>query len=637
MTHRKLLCLIMAPIVAVTLLLMSGVILAYGPASFPGHAGSNPQQTAGSASYRVAMLGDMTTTNYWAYLGRDSTVWNGYVLGNFVHSLFGYSAQRADWIPLLAADFPSELSQEGDLWVSTVTLKQGVHWSDGTEVTAEDVAFTVNTVVELELGRNWESIYDPAFLDRVEAADTYVAKFFFKEKPGVARWQFGAAMGPILPKHYWDSIVAEAKTQPDPEAWLYNYVPEGEPTAGPFVFNEWVPDSHVDIVYNPHYYRQGAQIKEYANGAFQETLPGEYEFSAYGVATGTVDLSLTVGPHVRSVHYELLTEDSAVQALRNGELDFILTSSGLPVDTCQSLDTEPNITTVSNPSNGFRYMGFNFRRFPMEVPAFRTAVATLIDREFPGTVVEENASPVWTVVPEGNTYWYNPEVPHIGEGLTRQERISETVDLLTTAGFTWTVQPVWDPVSQEVVAGQGLHHEGTPVPEIELLTPSWDPLRTAAGLNIEQWLNEAGISATAVVTDGNTLIGRVFGEQDFDMYIMGWGLGRFPNHLCTFFQSDGGLNPLGYSNPTLDAKCDEFLAETDIAQARDDAWELQAILAEDLPYVTLFEPELCEAYRSDRIAFPYTETLGGVQGANGMPALVKRIYKVYLPLVMTGD
>lgn len=64
MTHRKLLYLIMASIVAATLLLMSGVILAHGPASFPGHAGSNPQQTAGSASYRIAMLGDMTTTNY---------------------------------------------------------------------------------------------------------------------------------------------------------------------------------------------------------------------------------------------------------------------------------------------------------------------------------------------------------------------------------------------------------------------------------------------------------------------------------------------------------------------------------------------------------------------------------------------
>lgn len=627
MTRRKLLYLIMAPIVAATLLLMSGVILAQGPGHSPDRASPSSQQGDNwPPPYRIAILHDPTTTNYWARLGPHSNAWNSILPGAL--SLLGYSAQRYDWIPVLAADFPSELTQGEAFWTSTVDLKQGVLWSDGTELTAEDVAFTANTALELGLGQNWEGVYGTAFLDHVEAVNKYTVKFFFMEKPGLAQWQFGAAMGPVLPKHYWEPIVAEAKTQPDPAAWLYDYVPENEPVAGPFMLSEWVPGSHVEVLPNPYYYFRGLQVKEYANGAYQEILPGVYAFSAYGVPTGAVDLSYTVGPHVGSVRYDLHTRDSAVQALRDGEVDFILASSGLERDTWESLASEPGVTTTSNPPNGFRYLAFNFRRSPMDVPAFRTAAATLIDREFPGTIVEENASPVWSVVPEGNTFWHNSTVPHIGEGLTRQERISDTVDLLTTAGFTWTVQPAWDPVNQQVIPGQGLHRDGIPVPDLELLAPNndYDPLRATAALSTTQWLNEAGISVTAVLTDFGTIVNHAFGSHDFDMYMLGWGVGLYPDHLCSFFYSGADFNTPGYNNPAFDAKCDAFLAETDVDAAREDAYELQTVLATDLPYGMMFAPPVREAYRSDRIAFPYTDVLDGIQGAGGMEALVRACY-----------
>jgi peptide/nickel transport system substrate-binding protein len=37
----------------------------------------------------------------------------------------------------------------------------------------------------------------------------------------------------------------------------------------------------------------------------------------------------------------------------------------------------------------------------------------------------------------------------------------------------------------------------------------------------------------------------------------------------------------------------------------------------------LFDTPLVEAYRSDRVEFPYTESLGGLQNAAGLTTLVR--------------
>ena len=50
---------------------------------------------------------------------------------------------------------------------------------------------------------------------------------------------------------------------------------------------------------------------------------------------------------------------------------------------------------------------------------------------------------------------------------------------------------------------------------------------------------------------------------------------------------------------------------------------MQEFLADDLPYVPLFDTPLVEAYRSDRIEYPYTYSLGGLQDAAGMTTLVQ--------------
>ena len=551
-----------------------------------------------------------------------------------------YSAQRFDWVPSLAADFPSPLVEESvegqAFWTTEVQLKQGVQWSDGSDVTAEDFAFTAHTATELELTGNWPSIVDPEYFDHAEAAGPFDLKIYFKQKPGLARWQFGLAFMPIFPKAYWEPVVAGARQageMTEQQKELYAHVPDGEPSAGGFLFDQWERGAFAEKTRNEAYSFSGTEVSQYANGAYSASTPGFPEFNAFGEASGETVLEYVEGPNAESTIYSIYgSQDAAVLALKKGDIDFMLNPLGLSSGLQEQLEGEAGLTTIENTSDGMRYLGFNFRKEPMDSQAFRQAVATLIDKEFlVDTVLQGVAIPIYTTVPEGNGAWYNPDVPLFGKGLSREERVDSAVELLKGAGFTWDTEPRISEDGQFVEqSGEGLRMpSGEPLPDMEVLSPSpgYDPLRSTFAIWIERWLGEVGIPVRANLTGFNVIVEKVFDQQDFDMWILGWVLSPFPDYLESFFHSRHskleGYNPGGYSNPEFDLLADQLLSETDLDTARQQVFEMQAFLAEDLPYVVLFDTPIVETYRSERIEFPYTESWGGIQSAAGMPTLVK--------------
>ena len=598
-------------------------------------------QTEGEAKvYQLGIAEDLTTTNYWAYVGPDGTVWNGYVLAGSKPALYSYSAQRFDWVPSLAADFPSPLVEEvvdgQTFWTTDLDLKQGVKWSDGNDVTADDFVFTAHTATDLQLTGSWRTIVDPDYFDHAEAVGPSGLKIFFKKKPGLARWQFGLAFMPIFSRAYWEPVVTEAEQAGDAteqQKVLYAHVPDGEPSAGGFLFEQWERGAFAEKAMNPDYSFTGTEVTQYANGAYAVATAGFAEFTAYGEPTGETVLEYVEGPYSESTIYSIYgSQDAAVLALKKGDIDFMLNPLGLSLGLQEQLSGEAGLTTIENTSDGMRYLGFNFRKAPLDNKEFRQAVATLIDKEFlVDTVLQGVAIPIYTTVPEGNAAWYNPDVLHFGKGLIRGERIAQVVELLKGAGFTWETEPRVSEDGQFVEQhGEGLNMpNGDPVPAMEVLAPSpgYDPLRSTFAIWIERWLNEVGIPVRANLTGFNVIVEKVFDQQDFDMWILGWGLSAFPDYLESFFHSRHsqleGQNPGGYSNPEFDRMADQLLAETDLEAARQQVFEMQAFLAEDLPYVVLFDTPIIETYRSERIEFPFTKTWGGLQSSAGMPSLVK--------------
>ena len=450
-------------------------------------------------------------------------------------------------------------------------------------------------------------------------------------------WQFGLGFTPVLAEHYWAPIVEEAKGAGEVEQQqeaLFAHVPEGEPTLGGLTFRKWEPGAFYENDTDPNYYSMGTVITEYANGAYSESNDRTGHSVAYfGEATGDKILEYTVGPHFESEIFSIYgNQDAAILALTKGDIDYVFNPLGLEKGFLDRVRNTPDLRIVSNANNGVRYMGFNVRKPPMDIKEFRQAVATVIDKEFVArTILQDAAIPVYAMVPEGNGFWHNPDVPKFGEDLTRGERIAQAVDLLKSAGFTFEQEPEISEDGNFVAkSGKGLRMpDGSPVPEMKLLAPSagYDPMRSTFAIWVERWLNDIGIPVRANLTGFNVIVDELFSDtvaDDLDMWILGWGLSIFPDHLENFFHSrhspetGGGYNWGGYANSQYDDLAFGLLSETTIEGARDKAFQLQEFLAEELPYVPLFTTPKLDAYRPSRIEFPYTSVLGGLEQQNGM-------------------
>jgi ABC-type transport system substrate-binding protein len=597
--------------------------------------------------YRLGMISDITTLQIWRAYDPDASFYNYAVMGSYHPTLFTYSDQRFDYVPYLAADFQSELEEEGEFWVSTVPLKQGVMWSDGTEVTADDVAWTANTVLAFDLSGNWEA-YDGNYLDRIEAVDPYTVMVYYHTKPGLARHQFGTMMAPIVNQAFWEPLVQPLLDQMaeiadlDPESdeyiagreeivqALYQLDNTGEPVQGGWTFAQWEPGAFVENARNEDFAFKGQVDTLYANGAYQAVWSGG-EFVAYGDATGDVDLEVTTGPFFQSALYSIYDQDAATLALQAGEIDFVLTPNGLSQGTINQLSENPDIEVVTNPSNGFRYLAFNFNVAPLDDIAVRQAVNCMIDKSFlTDNLLQGQAIAVYTPVPAGNSFWYNPDVTIFCNGFSAQERLDWSVNRLKEAGYSWEVEPAWNEArGGSVDFGEGLMlPDGTPFPEMTLLAPSagYDPLRATAGVYAEQWMQQLGMPVNAELTNFNNILDVVFGGGEWDMFILGWGVTLYPDFVCDFFYTGGGFNMPNYSNPDFDAKCDEFYAETDIEAARALNYELQDTLAQELPYIYLFTTPMRDAYNGAAVLFQYTDVLDGIgSGYYGLPTSVQAV------------
>ncbi|ABV34562.1 ABC transporter substrate-binding protein [Pseudothermotoga lettingae] len=584
-----------------------------------------------------AFLQEPISLNIWDYLGPNATVWTGYVLSPRYPGLYSYSDVRFDWVPSLAADLP-EIVQEGDLWVYTVKLRTDAVWSDGTQFTADDVVWTLNTVRKLitdyGLGGNWASYIDKDYFVKAEKVDDFTVKAYFTQ-PSLAKANFGALMVPILQKKYWEPKIEEAFKTGNPLQTIYNYDTSDEPILGAFAFKRWEKGAFIEIEARDDYYDKGSVLTLYKNGAVKIENPNTgFVWTGYGEAAGEKELELVTGPYVENIVYRMyLNRSAAITALINGDVSFIFNSLGLQKGEEDQLAKIANVKIIKNSVNGFRYMCFNMRRFPMNIKEFRQAIAALVDREFlTSRVLGGQAFPQYGVVPSGNTFWYNPNVEKLspGYGLSSGDRRKLAIDLLKKAGFRWVVEPKIEG-NNVVRQGRGLiGPDGQRIEQIELLAPGagYDPMRATMALYIERWANEIGIPIKANLVDFNLIVQRVFDEPfNFDIYMLGWSLSYYPDHVADFFHSRrsgvGDFNAAGYNNPEFDKLADEFLAASDINKARELSFKLQEILAEDLPYLVLFDTPVTEAYRSDQVVFPYEKTLSGLQYVYGTPTLVK--------------
>lgn len=615
-----------------------------------GDEGDGGGEASQGGTYALGMTSDITTTNYWTYLGDGSagTVYAQYVNAPSARALYGIDLPTLNVVPDLAAAGPIPEPVEGDGgWTVTVPMRDDVQWSDGEQLDANDVVFTFETVRDLQLGGTWLSAFpypetsSPQLLS-VEAADDFTVVFTFSDRPGLGTWPHNTGVsGPIMPEHFWADTVAEAAASDDPAATLFAADGIGAPASGSYIVNQWEQGAFVESVANTNYSDTGQQVTVYETGGVD--IDGE----VYGDTSGAVVTEYTVGPYFDNATYSIYSDQNlAVTALIEGEIDYWINPLGIGTGLREQVLNADGITTIANPTNGMRYAAFNMNVSPMSNQAFRQAVALMVDKEFlTQNVLQGVAFPMYVMVPEGNSKWYNEEVAEeiAGQyvGKSTEDRLNEAVQLLKDAGFTWSgEEPTFDAEQNVVRNGSGLTDpDGVEVEDIEILAPaaSYDPLRSTASLWMETWIEMLGAPATANPTDFNTLVAAAYtlnedGIGDYDMYLLGWSLGNaaFPTFHESFWHSRNSLdnNPDGnnapqYKSDEFDAAADAIINAATEEEAYDAMWEAERILAEDLPYIVLFDTPITESFSSE-LNVPFTSTLSGLQFGSGFPGIVSK-------------
>ena len=524
---------------------------------------------------KIGLLEEPKTLN----ILRASDRWSRKVLSQIYHPLFIRDPDSLELIPWLAEKDP--VYDEGTLSY-TVKLRPA-KWSDGSNLTSEDVSFTGHLIKEFKLSRYYSKW---KFIKKIETPDKQTVKFYLEEPRAI--FLARTLTTPIVQKKEWAKMAEEAKGTEKPSTALLNYKIEKPVGSGPFVLKEWRQGAYLFLKKNDHFFGTSKKIR------------------------GRV-----IGPYIDGIIFKFFgTSDAAVLALKKGTVDMFWW--GIQPGYLDDLKKLEDVQIFSNERSALYYMGFNVRKAPFNDVRLRRAIATLIDKDFIiSRILQGRGTKMNSIVPPGNRFWYCPDLSPFGEGLSKEDRLRKSYEMLKEARYTWKIPPINE--KGELVKGEEIRlPSGQPMEKFTILTPpaDYDPLRAMSGMIIQEWLRNLGIPAIAKPMAFGALIQQVKVRRQFDSFILGYGaLSLDPDYLRNFFHSNNdktrGWNMSGYKNPDFDLIADESAKSMDRNKRQKLIWELQKIVAKDVPYIPLYNPELIEAARKGKFS-GWVEMLEGI-------------------------
>lgn len=620
--------------------------------------------------FRIGIYEEPISLNFWNYLGPGSSVWTRYVISDDAAHLFDISGHYFQFVPSLAKDIPTPVDNGDGTWSVKVDMVTDAKWSDGTSITAHDVVFTHNLCKYMALTWYWSTFCTPDGADIIAEAkgDFRVLYTYLNQSPNLRNWQFGVAMAPIMPAHYWENIASEAyallEGMDAPEAdrledcdqnplttteeeicqaWtaydalldqardiIYEADIQDQPVAGGYVLKEWQQGESIHLVANENYYFEGVGFSEYQDGTWKRILPDGTETIVYGDAQGEESLRYQDGPYNPEIIYYIYgSQDAAFGALAAGDVDYVLNPISIPRELRAQIETQEDIKTYVNADYNMFYLAFNLRSYPMSEYEFRQVFDIIIDKELViNDVLGGVVLPLYSTMPAANTFWHNPDIPKGYQGLSRAERIEKAVQILKEAGWRWGDEPRWDEFSQDVIPGKNLiMPNGQPMPELTILGPGpeFDIVRATFNQWVSEWARELGMPVQSELTGKNAILDSVFVASDYDMYIFGGPLGNpaYPGYYDEFWHSGnctfetGRMNTACFKNESYDVLVDEFLRTDDLKRAQELVYELQLILADQRPYIPLYSEKVYDFARAN-VFFPYMDVLGGIEMQDGL-------------------
>ncbi len=499
-----------------------------------GRAAASGDEEA-QVTLTVGLMQDLDTPNVTAgYLVSSYELWNLQYA-----TLTDKAADDFATIPGLAESW----SESDDGLTFTYTLREDLKWSDGEPLTADDVAWTINTSRDQEWGNHLATTQNLTATAVDDLTVEIVTSVPDPKLPTMDAY--------ILPRHIW-----EEQSNGD----ITTYAAEDGVGSGPFVLTEWKPNQEWIMEANPNYWQGKAKIDR--------------------------------------IVFRIFTDGSAmVASLRSGEID---AAHEVPAELFEQLDGEDGIVTVAGAQGGFTELAMNGMAGGIGDghPALldldvRHAIALSIDRS---ALFERVAlgigQPIDTLGVSPDPVW-NPTIPadaQLGFDPARAAQLLDDGGYLDTDG---------DGIREMPGGGEGL--------VFRYVERSESGQAGALRELITGWLAEIGIGTEVEVYDDTQLTDVVAsGEYDLFVWGWTPFvdpdplLSYFTCEQVTTEADNPLYNDANWCTPEFDAMYVEQNQELDRERRIEIVHEMITHFYIEGTYVVLYHDADTQAYRTDR-------------------------------------
>lgn len=458
-------------------------------------------------------------------------------------------------------------SASADNLTYTLTLREGVTWSDGTPFTSADVLFS------------FQAIYDPAVKSvlasslKVNGQPLNVSA----PDPRTVVVTLPAPFGPGLAILDNLHLVAKHKTERELRAGTFAQTlavttpPADLALLGPFILRSYQPGQRMVFDRNPRYWKKdaaGIQLP-YADQLVLEVVPDQ-NAELLRLQAGEIDM----------LQQQIRPED--VATLRP------LVDQGKVRVLELGVGNDPDFLAFNLRSH---YWAKDARRDWITRKEFRKAISHAVDREaYANTVFLGSGVPIWGPVSPGNKEWFSPNIQRYGHSVDRAKEI------LAGLGLTNRDQDEW------------LEDAGNAEARFTMLTfRGFSSLERGAAV-VRDSLRAVGVAVDVVPLEQGAAIQRMLkGEYDAIFFYFS-ATNLDPSMNLDFWLSSGSAHVwnIGQAKPATDweKEIDDLMLQvtsnTEASERRRLFEQVQKIFAENLPLIYFVAPRLYMGV-SDRI------------------------------------
>lgn len=470
--------------------------------------------------------------------------------------LVEFDHELQQYVPGLAESW----QPDADGKIITVRLRDGLKFSDGTPLTADDVMFTLKLLTD-------EKVHPPAFYDAMliddqpmKAAKTDDRTITLTLPRAVAAIEPYLYNVGVLPRH---KLAASYDGGEITKMWSLTAAPTDFAVSGPFTLKEYVPGQRTVLARNDHYWKKDASGNQL--------------------------------PYLDELVIEVVSDtNTAMLKFQNGELDVVdeitpedYASLKDQTGTVALRDLGPQLRTDFfwfNLNDGKDAQGQPFvdpvKRAWFADLRFRQAIAHAVDRD---TIIRNVLRGLGTslngLVSPGNKAWVNNNLPNYDYDVSKAQA------LLQAAGFRQNGDTLTDSTGHSVEFSLVLGQGGTN-----------GKLRNGMATIIQEDLARLGIKVTVSPLEDKAFNELYRKTLKYEAAIHGLSPSDTdPSTLAGVLKIGGAQRYwfIGQKQATadwekqLDQLTDEQALERDPARRKEKFNETQRIFAEQLPMIPL--------------------------------------------------